>query len=167
MAKMVDPKTYARNVIKSAGYITTATIKGVNPTLTQYVTDTTNSAREMYRSVRDYKSTIRNKVNSVLGETGYEDLKKIKGNIMDDLRTGKFYNPEREAQNENSIIYKMGFASFDFDDIDFDVDENVGEKVADETATVSSINTLADKISNVQKSTSATSATPTPAQRAR
>ena len=158
MAKMVDPKTYARNVIKSAGYITTATIKGVNPTLTQYVTDTTNSAREMYRSVRDYKSTIRNKVNSVLGETGYEDLKKIKGNIMDDLRTGKFYNPEREAENEKDLMEKMGFTAFNFDDIDFDVDENVGEKVADETATASSINTLAEKITKTQRSASATSA---------
>lgn len=158
MAKMVDPKTYARNVIKSAGYITTATIKGVNPTLTQYVTDTTNSAREMYRSVRDYKSTIRNKVNSVLGETGYEDLKKIKGNIMDDLRTGKFYNPEREEQTSKDLMEKMGFAAFNFDDIDFDVDENVGEKVADETATASSINTLAEKITKTQRSASATSA---------
>lgn len=158
MAKMVDPKTYARNVIKSAGYITTATIKGVNPTLTQYVTDTTNSTREMYRSVRDYKSTIRNKVNSVLGETGYEDLKKIKGNIMDDLRTGKFYNPEREAESEKNLMEKMGFTAFNFDDIDFDVDENVGEKVADETATASSINTLADKITKSQRSASATSA---------
>lgn len=158
MAKMVDPKTYARNVIKSAGYITTATIKGVNPTLTQYVTDTTNSAREMYRSVRDYKSTIRNKVNSVLGETGYEDLKKIKGNIMDDLRTGKFYNPEREEQVGKDLMEKMGFTAFNFDDIDFDVDENVGEKVADDTATASSINTLADKITKSQRSASATSA---------
>lgn len=158
MAKMVDPKTYARNVLKSAGYITGATIAGINPSFSQYVVDNANSVKEMYHQVRDYKTTIRNKVNSVLGETGYEDLKTIKGNIMDDLRTGKFYNPEREAQNTNSLMAKMGFASFDFDDIDFDVDENVGEKVADETATVSSINTLADKISNVQKSTSATSA---------
>lgn len=158
MAKMVDPKTYARNVIKSAGYITTATIKGVNPTLTQYVTDTTATAKEMYRSVRDYKSTIRNKVNSVLGETGYEDLKKIKGNIMDDLRTGKFYNPEREEQSSKDLMEKMGFAAFNFDDIDFDVDENVGEKVADETTTASSINTLAEKITKTQRSASATSA---------
>ena len=117
MAKMVDPKTYARNVLKSAGYITGATIAGINPSFSQYVVDNANSVKEMYHQVRDYKNTIRNKVNSVLGETGYEDLKTIKGNIMDDLRTGKFYNPEREAQNTNILMAKMGFASFDFDDI--------------------------------------------------
>lgn len=159
MAKMVDPKTYARNVIKSAGYITTATIKGVNPSLTQYVTDTASSAKEMYRSVKDYKNTARNKINSVLGETGYEDLKRVKNNVMDDLRSGKFYNPEREDQASKDLMAKMGWsASFDFDDIDFDVDENVGEKVAENTATASSIATLADKISGSQKAASASSA---------
>lgn len=159
MAKMVDPKTYARNVIKSAGYITTATIKGVNPSLTQYVTDTASSAKEMYRSVRDYKNTARNKINGILGETGYEDLKKVKSNVMDDLRSGKFYNPEREDEASKSLMEKMGWsASFDFDDIDFDVDENVGEKVAEDTATASSIVTLADKISGSQKAASASSA---------
>lgn len=159
MAKMVDPKTYARNVIKSAGYITTAAIKGVNPSLTQYVTDTASSAKEMYRSVKDYKNTVRNKINDILGETGYEDLKKVKSNVMDDLRSGKFYNPEREDEASKSLMEKMGWsASFDFDDIDFDVDENVGEKVAEDAATASSIVTLADKISGSQKAASASSA---------
>ena len=156
--KMVDPKTYARNVMKSAGYITTSTIKGINPDLTSYITDTTSYAKDMYNAVKDYKTTIKNKVNDILGETGFEDLRKVKNNIMDDLRTGKFYNPEREEEANNNLMKMMGI-SFDFDDTDFDVDEDEGEKVADETATASSINTLASKLAGNQTATSAVSAT--------
>ena len=154
---MVDPKTYARNVLKSAGYIASETIRGVNPTLTQYVTDNVNYVKDMYHGVRDYKNTVKNKINSILGETGYEDLKTIRNNIMEDLRTGKFFNPEREEQSTNNLMNKMGL-SFDFDDMDFDVDESESEKIASETETSSSVNKLAEKIANTKRSDSVTSA---------
>lgn len=156
MAKMVDPKTYAKNVLKSAGFITAATIGGVDPTLSNYVKDNVNSVKEMYRQVRDYKTTVRSKVDNILGETGLDDLRQIKKNVIDDLRTGKFYNPEREAQNENSMLKKLGL-SFDFDDIDFDVDIEDGEKVAEEAATSSSVAALTEKMTRSQRQTSVTS----------
>lgn len=163
MAKMVDPKTYARNVLKSAGYITTATIKGVDPTLTSYVKDTASAAKDMYHQVRDYKSTIRNRINGVLGETGYEDLRKIKGNVLEDLRTGKFYNPEREEKNNNEMLKSMGL-SFDFDDMDFDVDENYGEKsaaaeVKESTETTNGLVGMLNNVTKVQKGTTIASTT--------
>ena len=156
MAKMVDPKTYAKNVLKSAGFIAASTIGGIDPSLSSYIKDNVASTKEMYRQVRDYKSTIRNKVDNILGESGLEDLRQIKRNALDDLRTGKFFNPEREAQNENSMLKSLGI-SFDFDDIDFDVDETVGEKVAEEAATSSSVASLTEKMIKSQQASSATS----------
>ena len=156
MAKMVDPKTYAKNVLKSAGFIAASTIGGIDPSLSSYIKDNVASTKEMYRQVRDYKSTIRNKADNILGESGLDDLRQIKRNVLDDLRTGKFFNPEREAQNENSMLKSLGI-SFDFDDIDFDVDETVGEKVAEEAATSSSVASLTEKMMKSQQVSSATS----------
>lgn len=158
MAKMIDPKTYAKNVLKSAGYITTKSIKGVNPQLTEFITDNASAAKDMYHQVKDYKSSIRNKVNSILGETGYEDLKQVKKNAIDDLRTGKFYNPEREEKDKDELFKSMGL-SFDFDDMDFDVDEDEGKEVAQDVTTNTTVANLLGKVASTQKTSAAKSAT--------
>ena len=62
-----DPKTYAKNVLRSAGYITVESIKGVNPTLTSYITETASSAKEMYDFAKDFKRNIRNKLDETDG----------------------------------------------------------------------------------------------------
>lgn len=157
MAKMVDPKTYAKNVLKSAGYITTKSIRGVNPQLTEFITDNASAAKDMYHQVKDYKSSIRNKVNSILGETGFEDLKQVKRNAIDDLRTGKFYNPEREESDKDELFKSMGL-SFDFDDMDFDVDEDEGKEAAQDTTTNATVANLLGKVASTQKTSSAKSA---------
>ena len=118
-----DPKTYAKNVLRSAGYITVESIKGVNPTLTSYITETASSAKEMYDFAKDFKRNIRNKLDETDGRLTRE-FDKQKKNILDDIRTGKFYNPEREKAALNEYMKKEGFS---FDDLDFDIDEDFGE----------------------------------------
>ena len=58
-----DPKSYAKNVLRSAGYITAESIKGVNPTLTSYITETASSAREMYDFAKDFKRKSKEKID--------------------------------------------------------------------------------------------------------
>ncbi len=122
MAKF-DPKSYAKNVLRSAGYIAAESIKGVNPTLTSYITETASSAREMYDFAKDFKRKSKEKIDES-GNGILKELGKQKKNILDDIRSGKFYNPEREKSALDDYMKREGFS---FDDIDFDVDENFGE----------------------------------------
>ena len=141
-----DPKTYAKNVLRSAGYITVESIKGVNPTLTSYITETASSAKEMYDFAKDFKRNFKNK-SSEAGNEFTKEFEKHKKNILDDIRTGKFYNPEREKAALDEYMKKEGFS---FDDLDFDVDEDFGEDSSEsssgETKAINSLSMTQQKL---------------------
>lgn len=141
-----DPKTYAKNVLRSAGYITVESIKGVNPTLTSYITETASSAKEMYDFAKDFKRNFKNK-SSEAGNEFTKEFEKHKKNILDDIRTGKFYNPEREKATLDEYMKKEGFS---FDDLDFDVDEDFGEDSSEsssgETKAINSLSMTQQKL---------------------
>ena len=133
-----DPKSYAKNVLRSAGYITVESVKGVNPTLTSYLTETANASKEMYDFVKDFRRKSKDKMNET-GSGLFKEVDKHKKNILDDIRTGKFYNPEREKKALDEYMKKEGFS---FDDIDFDVDENFGEDEESSSVESTAINNL-------------------------
>lgn len=119
------PIAYAKNVVKSAKYIAVETAKGVNPTLTSYISDNASAAKDMYNAVNDYKGTIRKKLEDSIGSKNTDQLGQIKKDIFSDLKSGKFYNPEREAESMNKLAESWGMTSFDFDmDDDFDLDSD-------------------------------------------
>lgn len=120
----VDPNTYAKNVLKSIKYVATETAKGVNPTLTNYISDNVSAAKDMYYAVKDFKGTVRNELGKMVGEENLDSLKDVKKNILDDLKTGKFYNAEREDAAIGAFAESMGMTGFDFDDEDFDFDDD-------------------------------------------
>lgn len=133
-----DPKSYAKNVLRSAGYITVESVKGVNPTLTSYLTETASASKEMYDFVKDFRRKSKDKMNEA-GSGLFKEVDKHKKNILDDIRTGKFYNPEREKKALDEYMKKEGFS---FDDIDFDVDENFGEDEDSSSVESTAINNL-------------------------
>lgn len=119
------PIEYAKNVVNSAKYIAVETAKGVNPTLTSYISDNASAAKDMYNTVKDYKGTIRKKLEDSIGSKNTDQLGQIKKDIFSDLKSGKFYNPEREAESMNKLAESWGMTSFDFDmDDDFDLDSD-------------------------------------------
>lgn len=119
------PIEYAKNVVKSAKYIAVETAKGVNPTLTSYISDNASAAKDMYNAAKDYKGTIRKKLEDSIGSKNTDQLGQIKKDIFSDLKSGKFYNPEREAESMNKLAESWGMTSFDFDmDDDFDLDSD-------------------------------------------
>ena len=133
-----DPKSYAKNVLRSAGYITAQSIKGVNPTITSYITETASSAREMYDFAKDFRRRSKEKIDEN-GNVFLKEFNTQKKNILDDIRTGKFYNPEREKAALDEYMKKEGFS---FDDLDFDIDEDFGEDTESSSAESKAINSL-------------------------
>ena len=135
----VDPNTYAKNVLKSIKYVATETAKGVNPTLTNYISDNVSAAKDMYYAVKDFKGTVRNELGKMVGEENLDSLKDVKKNILDDLKTGKFYNAEREDAAIGAFAESMGMTGFDFDDEDFDFDDDNKEESSSESSESSEI----------------------------
>ncbi len=152
MAKF-DPKSYAKNVVRSAGYIGIETAKGVNPTLTSYISDTSSVVKDMYSTAKELArgdTTILKKIFAGNDELA-KNVEKTGRNVLDDIRTGKFYNPEREKKSLDS--YMKNEMGFDFDDIDFDVDENYGE----DASSSSSSDAGFESLSKVQQKVTAAS----------
>ena len=135
----VDPNTYAKNVLKSIKYVATETAKGVNPTLTNYISDNVSAAKDMYYAVKDFKGTVRNELGKMVGEENLDSLKDVKKNILDDLKTGKFYNAEREDAAIGAFAESMGMTGFDFDDEDFDFDDDNKEESSSDSSESSEI----------------------------
>lgn len=152
MAKF-DPKSYAKNVVRSAGYIGIETAKGVNPALTSYISDTASTVRDMYTTAKELSRGDTTILKKLFGnnEELYKNVEKTSRNVLDDIRSGKFYNPEREKKSLDS--YMKNEMGFDFDDIDFDVDENYGEDGSSSSSSGSSF----DSLSKVQQMVTAAS----------
>lgn len=141
---------YARNIGKSAKYITTNTIKKVNPTLTQYVQDNATAVRDMYDTVKDYAHNSKGKANDLWkGEAGKFGRDIIK-NALDDIKSGKFYNEERASKALDSFM--------DID-VDFDSEDNQsGVDTADQTITSSNMDRIMAKASKSNANIAITSA---------
>ena len=100
----------------------------------------------MYDFAKDFKRNIRNKLDETDGRITKE-FDKQRRNILDDIRTGKFYNPEREKAALNEYMKKEGFS---FDDLDFDIDEDFGEDSSEsssgETKAINSLSMTQQKL---------------------
>ena len=96
---------YASNVAKSVGFISVQVIKGLNPTLTSYVQDSASTIKDAYEGVKSKGSDIK---------SFFDDYKPLVtegiGNAFEDIKSGKWYNPERANKNVA--------AAFGFDDDD-------------------------------------------------
>jgi hypothetical protein len=124
MAKF-NPVQYSKNVLRSAGYIGVETIKGVNPNLTGLITETASVSKSMYSVTKDFIRNPKMAIREYIGEDAAQAASEVKHNILDDIRTGKFYNAERSNAETNKIIGEE--LGFNFDDLDLDVDEDYGE----------------------------------------
>lgn len=129
----VNALTYIKNVGKSAGYVSFNVVKNMNPVLKEFAETNADVTTTAYRTVRDLKKNIK-RMPEVISESEYGKLgKSLLDNIMDDLKTGKFYNKERENQFEANAANVFagldeGFGDLDdlnFDDMGFDEDEEI------------------------------------------
>ena len=144
----VTPKEYAKNILKSAKYIGIESIRGINPDLTDFVDSTKENiesatewvgglpgkfANRRRRSIKDIFSAG---VNKVLGEKNVEHLKTGFRYGLDDIKTGKLYNEEREDANMDAMF---GFS-----------DDGEEESGSEEQQSKSTIKTIGDKIAYTQ-----------------
>lgn len=119
---------YTKNVAKSIVYTAADVVKTEMPTLSAYIDNDSNReiSRSIYAGVKDYKGTITKAKAAIKGSKVFEVADSAVKGMIEDAKSGKFYNKERiNALEEKTSEAMMG--SFDDMDLDFNFDDGDSE----------------------------------------
>lgn len=123
---MINITQYVKNVTKSAGYILFDTVKDLNPSLSEFyesnnqvIKDVVSQAKNIRKIIRDGKDAVADNEYTLIARDTVH-------NFLDDLKTGNFYNRDRQEKYDESAMKAMGFSIDDWD-MSSPVDENHGE----------------------------------------
>ena len=122
----VNVLTYTRNVARSFGYTAIDTLKSYNPSVTALATESVKLSSELYTSIKDFKSNIKEKSSedSFVGQTK-DFIKDMWTSIKEDALSGNYYNKQRIESANNEMFKSMLGDDFDFD-FNFDDDDTTG-----------------------------------------
>lgn len=141
MAKF-NAASYAKNVAKSSGYISVNILKGLNPTMTNFITSNASSIKEMYENVKDFKNTAKTKIEEFKDSEYGKFAKEMGQNAIEDLKSGKWYNKEREDRVMDEYMKSQGFdfddnmdAGFNWEEVDNDSSSDKSDVVTASTVT--------------------------------
>lgn len=123
-----NPTLYAKNVLKSTGFIAVGAIKGVNPAMTSFASSGVELAKSMYQEAKDFKYGARESATKFADSEYAKFGKELLSNAISDLKSGQFYNKERQ---DKSVEDALGF-SMD-DDFEWDDDASKDEPVSTHT----------------------------------
>ena len=112
--------TYVKNLGKSLGYIGSDVFASYAPTLTALGKTTKEATQNSFQTIKDFTtgSTSDFSFKGVANKGG-EIASNVWKNTIDDIKTGKIYNKERQEALDNEVMKGLGF---DFD-LDFDLDD--------------------------------------------
>jgi len=131
--------SYMKNLMKSAGYISSDILKTYAPTMTSVVKNTKETSEEIYTAISDFTSKSSNSdisLNNFI-DKGKNIALNTWNNAIDDIKQGKIYNKERSnAMMMDAASGVFGEGAFDFD-FNFDEDDDWGdedsEDISDDT----------------------------------
>ena len=150
--------SYIKNVGKSFGYSAVDVIKSYNTASVSFAKNTKEFVTELYQSIRDFKENASDRESEKTFKGDLRDVvSDMKKNIIEDLKSGNFYNKQRAAKAEDELATSM-FSDFgDFDDFDFEFDDDTESSDSDDFAAEKSLNSeLEEALDTVgQKSSSA------------
>ena len=135
--KQTKMNSKAKNIAKSLGYIGLEVAKDLNPTLGKIFSESKSA-------INDVKSSLRSMDNNSISETVKDfidpERENIISNLIDDLKTGKWYNKEREEKAFfDDLGIDMDWDNEDWGDDDWgdDIDsDNVSDSVKSSASSV-------------------------------
>lgn len=120
---MASAVKYLSNVTKSIKYATVDALKELNPVIVEGVEENKDVAKVTYSTIKNFKTIVPKAARSLADSQVGELAKEAKRNIIEDLKSGKFYNRERQERGVDQAIMNSGMG-FDSDYRDFMVDED-------------------------------------------
>ena len=143
---MASAVKYLSNVTKSVKYAAIDALKDLNPIIVEGVEENADVAKVTYSSIKNFKTIVPKAAKSLADSQVGELAREAKKNLLEDLKSGKFYNRERANRVENDLVesfvdddYSEFMVNSDNDDLGFDTDSNeflvdamdeVGEKTS-------------------------------------
>lgn len=143
---MASAVKYLSNVTKSVKYAAIDALKDLNPIIVEGVEENADVAKVTYSSIKNFKTIVPKAAKSLADSQVGELAREAKKNLLEDLKSGKFYNRERANRVENDLVnsfvdddYSEFMVDGDNDDLGFDTDSNeflvdamdeVGEKTS-------------------------------------
>lgn len=131
---MLKVREYMKNVGKSITYAASDVMSEHYETLNDFKNTNREVFKEAYTAVKDYRATFARVKTQIVKSDIYTAANLGINNIISDIKTGKFYNKERE--NEYASTYGgslMDESEWDMDSSDFDWDNksdvSEGEKI--------------------------------------
>lgn len=131
---------YVKNVGKSFGYSAIDAFKEYNPQVTELAKGAKELSSDLYDKIQDFKANISNTEaeNNLIGK-GKDAIQELRKNLLEDLKSGNWYNKQRTDKIENEAVAEMfGFDEDDFnlDDLDFDFNDDSDASDGDDTETL-------------------------------
>ena len=110
---------YVYNVGKSIGYSTIDVVKNSNPFIVDFVEENADLAKIAYETIKDFKGSLKKGKDYALQSKVGEFAIQYKKSLFEDLKSGNWYNKEREQQ----LNLKALGSSFE-DDGDWDLGDD-------------------------------------------
>ena len=146
---MASAVKYLSNVTKSVKYAAIDVLKDLNPIIVEGVEENADVAKVTYSTIKNFKTIVPKAAKSLADSQVGELAREAKKNIIEDLKSGKFYNRER-MNSADEYAMEHGDLGFDTDVSDFMVDEG-GDDLGFDTE---SNEFLADTMDEVGEKTS-------------
>lgn len=104
---VVNIPRYSLNVLKSFGYTAVDVLGEMNPTVKGFVQSNEELAKVTYESIKDYKGTAAKVKKAIKNSAVIDFTQDYTKNFIEDLRSGRLYNREREDKYLNRM-YSAG-----------------------------------------------------------
>ena len=154
MAKLPKVAQYVKNVGKSVAFMSIDAVKQNSDGISDFLEVNDDVFREVYSSVKNYRQTIRDVDRSIKQSNIYQAVDVGFHNLIDDLKTGKFYNDRTSELGEEAL----GLNDFDFDEGDISFNESGGESSSSSRSSTEILANAFENSSNVQSTVVAESA---------
>ena len=120
---MKGVKNYLKNLTKSTAYLATDIAKkDLVPNVSEFTETNSEFLKTTYNNIRHPKATAQKVINDITDSKLYEAVEYGAKNLFEDLKTGNFYNKERDDRDANKLA---GFDADDFNDLsEFDIDDD-------------------------------------------
>lgn len=117
--------SYFKNVKKSISYATVDAVSNTVPEVKEFINTNKDVLGSIYFTLKHTKASVKQAQKSLSNNQIYKDINKGVNNVFEDIKTGNFYNVEREKQYENEAAQAwIGEDEFDINfDLDFDDDD--------------------------------------------
>lgn len=131
---MLNVTKYAKNVAKSTSYVIADVAGEIFKTPKSFVTTNSEIMKEAYSDVKNYRVTFDRIKTQIQKSDIYVAANVGINSIIEDLKTGNFYNIEREQEITEKFGGDLANFDFDMDDSEFDwndkaMDISDGDKV--------------------------------------